>query len=154
DGREPTEDDPAVGSGATVLVDRTLTLKARAWAAGLLPGNRTAATYTLKVAPPVFAPGGGLYTAPQQVVLSTATPDADIRYSPDGPEPTPDSPRYTAPLTIERSTTLVAKGFRADWAASDAVFAVYRFNFGTLEPPTFSPSPGKYAAAIEVELDA
>lgn len=33
-GKDPTESDPVIASGGTVLVDRNLTLKARAWKEG------------------------------------------------------------------------------------------------------------------------
>ena len=46
-GAEPTETDAAVASGGAVVVDRSLTLKARAWAPGLLPSRVSMATYLL-----------------------------------------------------------------------------------------------------------
>ena len=47
DGSEPTQDSPVVAAGETIAIDRVLTLKARAWKAGLLPSGITAATYTV-----------------------------------------------------------------------------------------------------------
>jgi hypothetical protein len=146
DGREPTEGDPAVVSGDVVLVERSLTLKARAFAPDLLPSNVAGAAYSLQVAKPSLHPGGGLYTAPQQVVLSTGTPDAAIHYTIDGSEPTLGSPRYTAPLTIDRGTVLTARAFREGWLESQAGFATYSFDFGVLEPPVFNPPAGIYVS--------
>ncbi len=47
DGNEPTETDPVINSGATVLVNQTTTLKARAFKDGFAPGGIKAANYTL-----------------------------------------------------------------------------------------------------------
>ncbi|MGE0452528.1 MAG: chitobiase/beta-hexosaminidase C-terminal domain-containing protein [Vicinamibacteria bacterium] len=47
DGSDPTPVSPSVVSGGTVLVDHTLTLKARAYAAGLGDGPITAANYSI-----------------------------------------------------------------------------------------------------------
>jgi len=44
-GIDPTESDPVVASGSTVLVDHRLTLKARAWKAGLDPSSVKSALY-------------------------------------------------------------------------------------------------------------
>jgi len=44
-GAEPTEADPTIASGATLLVDATVTLKAKAFASALIPSGTTAAIY-------------------------------------------------------------------------------------------------------------
>jgi alpha-tubulin suppressor-like RCC1 family protein len=46
-GVDPTETDPVVASGATVLVDRSMRLKARAWKAGLAPSPVASADYEI-----------------------------------------------------------------------------------------------------------
>jgi hypothetical protein len=46
-GADPTESDPTVVSGGAVVVDHGLTLKARAFQAGLVPSSVTTATYTI-----------------------------------------------------------------------------------------------------------
>jgi hypothetical protein len=46
-GVDPTASDPVLATGNTVLVDHGLTLKARAWATGLIPSSVSTATYTL-----------------------------------------------------------------------------------------------------------
>jgi hexosaminidase len=51
------------------------------------------------------------------VRLSTVIPDAVIRYTVDGTDPTPSSPAYQAPLTIpvdERGVRVTARAFAAD----------------------------------------
>ena len=46
-GNEPTESDPTVASGATVVLDRAFTLKAKAWKLGSQASGTTTATYSL-----------------------------------------------------------------------------------------------------------
>jgi len=46
-GEDPTEVDPVLPSGATVLIDQNLTLKAASWKSGMLPSTVSAGTYVL-----------------------------------------------------------------------------------------------------------
>lgn len=59
-----------------------------------------------------------LFTEPVEITLATTTPGAEIRYTLDGSEPGPQSPRYTEPVRVDRSLTLRAKGFKAGAAPS------------------------------------
>jgi hypothetical protein len=52
-GSDPTENDPVVPSGATVLVDHSLTLKARAFRSGFTTSGVKSAAYTVAVLPPL-----------------------------------------------------------------------------------------------------
>ena len=97
DGREPTEADPAATS---VPVDRTLLLKVRAFRTGWTTSDSALALYTLTLgvaAAPTMDPPAGALTAPAAVVLASATPGAQIRYTLDGSDPTLLSERYRAP---------------------------------------------------------
>lgn len=49
---------------------------------------------------------------PRVVELELDYPGAEIHYTLDGSAPTPASPRYTAPLSVEKGTTIRACGFR------------------------------------------
>ncbi len=56
DGRDPTESDPVIVSGATLAVNTSLTLKARAWKIGLRPSEVRSATYRMlstEIGPPI-----------------------------------------------------------------------------------------------------
>ena len=46
------------------------------------------------------------------VTLSVDAPDAEIRYTLDGSEPTMESPRYELPFVINRQQTVTARAFR------------------------------------------
>ncbi len=153
-GTDPTESDPTVLSGGTVTVDRTLTLKARAFKTGSAASNVASAIYTLKVPTPTVSPGGGLYTTAQTVTLACAASSCTIRYTTDGADPTDTSTAYSAPLSISTFTTLKFRGFRTNWQTSDAATETYTFNYGTLAAPTASPAAGTYISSVDVTLSA
>ncbi|MFQ7503363.1 MAG: chitobiase/beta-hexosaminidase C-terminal domain-containing protein [Alistipes finegoldii] len=54
-----------------------------------------------------------LFTEPLAVALATTTSGAEIRYTLDGSEPTETSALYAAPVPVDRSLTLKAKGFKS-----------------------------------------
>ena len=63
-------------------------------------------TYTTQAVHPDFSPGGGTYSSPQSVKLTSQTPDAVIYYTTNGSTPTPTSTQYTGPVTVANSLTL------------------------------------------------
>ena len=72
-----------------------------------------------------------LFTVPLAVALATTTSGAEIRYTLDGSEPTETSALYAAPVPVDRSLTLKAKGFKPGAAPSrtltlEAEKAVFR----------------------------
>ena len=72
-----------------------------------------------------------LFTEPIAVALATTTSGAEIRYTLDGSEPTEPSALYAAPVPVDRSLTLKAKGFKPGAAPSrtltlEAEKAVFR----------------------------
>ncbi|MCA9237722.1 MAG: RICIN domain-containing protein [Planctomycetales bacterium] len=60
------------------------------------------------VATPAIAPRSGSYSHDVWVQIVCDTPDAVIRYTTDGSEPTAASPRYTEPVRIARSSVVKA----------------------------------------------
>ena len=72
-----------------------------------------------------------LFTEPIAAALATTTSGAEIRYTLDGSEPTETSALYAAPVPVDRSLTLKAKGFKPGAAPSrtltlEAEKAVFR----------------------------
>ena len=72
-----------------------------------------------------------LFPEPLAVALATTTSGAEIRYTLDGSEPTETSALYAAPVPVDRSLTLKAKGFKPGAAPSrtltlEAEKAVFR----------------------------
>ncbi len=148
-GIDPTLGDAQVVSGGTVVVDQSLTLKAKGWKTGLQPSNVQTSIYTLKVATPTLSPGGGTYNTPQNVTIACSVSGATIRYTTDGSDPTTSSSTYSAPVAITATTTLKAKAWKTAWTDSDIVSATYTMKGGT---PTFTPGTGAYSGAQTVTV--
>jgi alpha-tubulin suppressor-like RCC1 family protein len=153
-GADPTDSDPTVASGATVSVGQSLTLKAKAWKDGWVLSDTASSTYTLKVATPQLSPGGGPYTSPQTVTVTTTTPTATLRYTTTGREPTAADPEVVsgATVSIGGASTLKVKGWKTGWSDSDTTVATYRFNLGTVDAPAFQPVGGTYTAGQSVTI--
>jgi hypothetical protein len=153
-GQDPELTDPSIASGASVTIDQTRTLKARAWKADMPPSHIAAATYTMQVNVPSFNPWGATFASPPVVSMSTTTPGAQLRYTLDGATPTEASPLYTGPITMSTTTTMKAIGYRSGWSASTVTSSVYTLNYGTLATPVMSPTPGTYTSEAAVTLTA
>ncbi len=77
---------------------------------------------------PVASVERGFFTAPFLLELTTPTPDAAIRYTTDGSEPSATTGAlWTAPLSLDRTTVLRAAAFREGWLASETVTHTYLF---------------------------
>jgi alpha-tubulin suppressor-like RCC1 family protein len=124
-GGDPSPSDSAIVSGGSVLVGTPLTLKARAYAPGAAASNVASATYTFKAAPPAMSPPGGTYPGPLNVSLTTATEDAEIRYTTDGTDPDQTSVLYSGMIRLSSTTTLKARAFRSGWQASEIAQTTY-----------------------------
>jgi len=79
------------------------------------------------VFPPIFNPPGGSFADPVNVSITSATPDAIIRYTLDGSEPTTSSPQYATPIAISTTTTLKAKAWKDGLTPSTITTAHYTF---------------------------
>lgn len=79
------------------------------------------------VATPTIAPNSGTFYEPQEVTISCATPDATIRYTLDGSEPTTSSTIYTAPFQISETTTVKARAWKGGLTQSNIATATYTF---------------------------
>ena len=153
-GVDPTESDPVVASGGTVLIDESRTLKARAWNGAMPVSNLASAVYTLQVASPTFSPTPTTYTTPRTVSLSTTSPGATLRYTLDNSTPTAASTAYSAPFSVATTTTVRVIGFRSGWSNSTQNVGTYTMNFGTLPAPSPSPAAGGYTSSVTVTLTA
>jgi len=146
-GVDPTESDPVVTG--PVSVDRSMTLKARAWKDLLDPSAVRIGVYVLRVGAISFSPAGGTYDSPQNVGITCATPGAVIHYTTNGMNPTESDPVFTDPVTVDRTMTLKARAYKTDWSMSTTFTAVY-----TLAPatPTFTPPGGSYSIPQTVTI--
>lgn len=102
-------------------------------------------------ATPTFSPGDGTYSAPVSVVLSDATPGAQIFFTTDGTPPSLSSTRYTGPITVNKPTTLRAIAAVNGQSASAIALANYDFKSG---PPVIAPAAGTYSANQSATITA
>ena len=74
---------------------------------------------------PKITPAAGAYAAPVTVSISSGTPLATIYYTLDGTRPNVASSKYSAPMTITKSTTVWAMAWAKGWLPSELVKAPY-----------------------------
>jgi len=90
----------------------------------------------------VFNHDRGLYDHPIEVVITTATPQAAIRFTLDGSTPTPGNGSvYNGPILIQSTTCLRAMAFRPGWKATDVETHTYVFLESVIKQAT-NPSTG------------
>ena len=78
---------------------------------------------------PMFTPAAGTFNKLHSLIISCATPGAEIRYTADGSEPTETSALYNGSLMLfDSSINLTAKAFKTGWPSSDPVNANYQIN--------------------------
>ena len=154
-GLEPIETDPGVPSGDTVYVATSKTLKAKGYRWGWVPSDTASATYVLglgSVTTPTFTPAAGTYTQTQTVTIRTTTAGAAIRFTLDGSDPTSASPIFAAPLSIAATTTVKARAYKAEMAASSVASATYTINSGAVAAPSITPGSGVYLTQRTVTI--
>jgi nucleoid-associated protein YgaU len=105
-------------------------------------------------ASPVFNPGEGTYTEPVDVVITSATDGAQIRYTLDGSSPSSTSGTlYSGPIHIGATTTITAVASKADFLDSSPAKATYTIT-GTVAEVIFDPPEGTYQDAQTVTLQS
>ncbi len=76
---------------------------------------------------PVASHNGGHYNNDFTLSLTTTTPNATIRYTTDGSEPTSSSSIYSGPIQVDDVTVLRARTFKTDWEPSRTMTHTYLF---------------------------
>src|SRR5205085_4167390 len=107
---------PTAASGnvyaGPVTVGSSMTLKAIGYAAGITDSSVGSASYTinnLPAAAPAFNPPAGTYSTTLQVIISSTTSGASIRYTIDGSSPSETAGiLYSGPVTVSSTTTIKA----------------------------------------------
>ncbi len=79
-----------------------------------------------RVAPLQIQPPSRSFLGRTTVNIASSTPGADIFYTLDGSEPTPQSTRYTGPVLLRSSARIKARGFRSGYQTSGIVQAEYQ----------------------------
>jgi len=118
------------------------------------PGSVNSTDYYAQVADVQVSHDHGFFDAPFDVTLSTATPDAEIRYTTDGSTPTETTGTvYSAPINISGTTVLRAAAFKAGYEPSPTATRTYLFTDDVLaQSPTGDPPPGWPAGPINGQV--
>ena len=96
--------------------------------AGATPGKENVGkTFQGIVSTPVIDKNPGFYSS-VTVSITSATENAEIRYTTDGSEPTESSTLYTAPLTFNSNTALRVRAFKSGWISSRIATRTYLIN--------------------------
>ncbi len=151
-GLTPTESDPVVASGGTVIIPQTGYLKAMATKDGMTNSGVKTALYGALVAAPTLNPGGGTYPASTTVTMTTTTAGAEIHYTTNGVDATANDPIATGPITLIDSCTLKAVACKANWVTSSVTTGNYTV-YETVATPTFDPAmAGVYPGPVNVTV--
>ncbi|GEM_PF-4667511 len=113
-----------VPSSATGTYQFTGTVTTAAEGKQSIGGNQIT-TQINTVIQPVFSPAPKIYYSPVSVSMSCQTPEATIRYTLDGSEPTTSSTVYTGPVFLSTTTTVRAKGYKTGLNPSSTAAGTY-----------------------------
>ncbi|WNG61159.1 hypothetical protein F0U59_45445 [Archangium gephyra] len=156
DGSEPTTSSPQYTASISIAANTTL----KFFSVDTVGHAETVntATYVIDtVAPTTTAtPAGGTYDEAQNVTLAcddgAGTGCSATHYTTDGSEPTTSSPRYSAPIPLDASTTL--KFFSVDAAGNAEAVQTAAYVINTSIPTvSATPAGGLYRTTQSVTLN-
>jgi Chitobiase/beta-hexosaminidase C-terminal domain/Legume lectin domain len=98
-------------------------------------------TYTTQAVHPDFSPGSGNFSVPQNVILSSKTPDAIIYYTTNGSTPTATSAVYSNPIPASTSLTIKAIAISPTMGTSVVSSAAYVIGSSTGASFTVTGNP-------------
>ncbi len=124
----------------------------------LTPAVSQTVTFTVTApiaATPVITPDAGMYTDSVVVTMTCATPDAQIRYTIYGEEPSATSTLYEGPFTLNSSRTVKAKAFmnNVSWEDSPVAEAAYTIVSGptlTVDPTSLAFGPNNLTSTVNI----
>jgi alpha-tubulin suppressor-like RCC1 family protein len=134
-----------------ISVDATMTLKARTFKEDRSPSAVSTGAYTINlantVAPPTFAPAGGVYLTARNVVLTTATAGALIHYTTDGTTPSASSPSVASggSVLVDQGLPLRARAIKSGMTDSPVRRADYQIT-GAVAVGSYGGSSGAQSA--------
>lgn len=118
-------------------------------------GNSSVSSAAYTIAPaaptPVISPAAGTYSKVLTVSISCTNKSAVIYYTTDGSTPTPNSPVYSAALTVDQNQTVKAIALASGGSDSPVSTAAYTITLPAAKP-TFSPVGAKYTSVQTVTI--
>jgi autotransporter-associated beta strand protein len=123
------------------------------------PGSPNVAAVVRYVAAVTASRNRGIQGDPFDLVLSTETANAEIRYTLDGSEPTATTGLvYSGPVRIDRTTTLRTAAFLAGWTTRESTTHSYIFLDDVLQQspagqPPASPGPNGFNAYFDTSAE-
>lgn len=158
DGSMPSSTTGTVYTGPiTVSKNSVNPIHAIAYRAGFADSPVAAASYSIKVLPPVLEPPPGQYSSDTAITITTATSGADIKYTLDGTDPATSvtAITYSSSFTIGLGSTTI-KALAIDplstMADSTVITASYYIDYAQAAPPVFTPPIGVYTSTVTVTL--
>ena len=134
DGTDPDAQSATYSTPVIFSTPGTYTVKAIAVKSGWENSDITTGTYTVSEPPapdtvnvPVITPATDTYYEPQTVTITCADAGAVIRYTLDGSVPTENSTVYSAPFTVNTTTTVTAKAWKTDMIPSETATVTISF---------------------------
>ncbi len=107
------------------------------------PGESNSQMFVGFVEDTRFSVDRGFYNEPFDLIIATDTKNATIRYTLDGTEPSETNGEiYTAPLRIEKTTTLRAAAFLSGYVSSNIDTQTYIFISDVIVQSPNGESPG------------
>jgi alpha-tubulin suppressor-like RCC1 family protein len=154
DGSTPTGSSAAYAGPLSVV--QSTTVKAYATRTGWVSSDIVAATYSVTQAPlpaPTISPSAGSYGMPRVVTIATSEPEATIRYTTDGSDPTSLSPSYVRGFAVGETMTIKARVFKAGHTPGDVASATFTFaQSGVSATPSVSPVGGRFVTRQTVTV--
>jgi alpha-tubulin suppressor-like RCC1 family protein len=134
DGGDPTTNSPE--APASIPINVTTTLKAKAWKTGLDASAVQTFSYTLQLLPPTITPASGSYSQRPTIEITpqTGVSAIEIRYTLDGNEPGVSSPLYGGSFTLTQSATVNARAFKVGWMPSQPSTSVIELHIDEIAP--------------------
>jgi len=153
DGSTPTETHGTLYSGP-VSISADTSFAAVAYAPGFTDSAVTNAKYTInlpKAVKPAFSPAPGTYASAQNVIITSTTSGATIRYTTDGSTPSETiGTIYSGSVNISATTTLKAIAYKTGFTDSTVTSGVYTIT--KVAAPVFNPAAGTYTSVQKVNV--
>ncbi len=140
----------SAGSWVRITNNNDADLYADAWVSSSL---------TQRAATPVISPAQERFSDSLAVTLTCATPDASIRYTLNGDDPTESSALYDGPIAVTATTTVKARAYAAGLEASAIASRTYTrteppvLTTVTVSPQSATVAPGGTFTFAAVGLD-